>query len=223
MKHLLFVCLFLIPMLITAQDEPSPAIAPAWAFKWSPLHLLNYYPTAQFAVERRLAPNYSVVIDGGFVIKNLGDNENESAFDKNGYKLKFEPRYYFFSPGSHVMNFFLAPEFYVNHVDYKRSATYGKNCDEFGQCDYFQLETYRMNYREKGLNFKVGVSHIFSTRLMLEYWLGVAYRDIAYKQIDFPDGTPFLTESAWIEWEPTEESRTIIRPTMSFRVGYAIR
>ncbi|NJM26326.1 MAG: DUF3575 domain-containing protein [Bacteroidia bacterium] len=223
MKRWLTICMLAIPLLGSAQEESPAAIAAAWAFKWSPLHLLNYYPTAQFAVERRLKSNYSVVIDGGLVIKNLGDNPDESGFDKSGYKLKVEPRYYFFSPGEHVMNFFLAPEFYVNHVDYKRSATYGKNCDEFGQCDYFQLETYRMQYREKGINFKVGVSHIFSSRLMMEYWLGVAYRDIAYKQVDFPDGTQYLTESAWISWEPTEETRTVIRPTMSFRIGYAIR
>src|SRR3954471_17470233 len=76
-----------------AVEEVAP---PMLALKWSPLHLLYFYPSWQFAVEYNLIKNLNIQFEAGWVVhsyQTLPEYE-----DKRGYRIAIELRYYLPSP-----------------------------------------------------------------------------------------------------------------------------
>lgn len=221
MKIVLIPILFL-GCAVYAQQADSVATRKTMhrlAVKWSPLHLAGYYPTVQLSVEHRLIDLFSLQWDAGYVI-NADPPDPKDGFDKKGFKAKLDVRYYLPFGGNAL---FLAPEIYYNYVDFKKSGTFGVECDDpEGGCDYFRFYTYAVRYREPGLNLKAGLFHRFGKRICIEYHVGLAQRFIRYKSLGKP------AESSYEERYETDlfgeqRSMNTLFPSTGFRVGYIFR
>lgn len=187
--------------------------------------MLNFYPTIQVAVEQRLTDNLALQADGGVVIPGFFQTETASAFDKKGFKAKLDLRYYI-QPNSKYWRFYVAPEAYLNFVNYKKEERFGINCEE-GECDYFQDITYGMQYREPGVNLKTGaVFHVY--RFSIDFQAGFGVRFINYTATNKPSGDMY---SAWNEsdnvfffnFDPKEKDNTAMSPIVCIRFGYILK
>lgn len=226
MKAIVFPLLFL-GCAVYAQKADSvrerKSAPPALAVKWSPLHLFGYYPTLQLAVEHRIADQFSLQWDAGYVVSVEDPVDQKDGFDKKGFKAKLDIRYYETFGRSAV---FFAPEFFYNYVDFKKTGTFGIGCDDpQGGCDYFRYYTYPVRYREPGLAMKVGLFHRFGRHFCIEYHLGVAQRFIRYKAVGVPAKTSYEDEYEDDPFDliPSHRSANRLSPTTAFRVGYIFR
>jgi hypothetical protein len=208
----------------TYTDTTKRLIAPKFAVKFSPLHLLAFYPTAQVAFETRVYQNLSFQLDVGPVLK-YSENDSESYADKRGAKWKAEFRYYF-QPAAFT-DLYLAAEFFYNHVDFNRTSVFGIGCPS-GNCDYFQYKTFKVEYREHGPSLKVGFMYYFDSeeRFFIDFNGGVSLRTIRYHYKGKPTGDNIIDYS-YDDYNlfgtPYEEDRNAYGLIVGYRVGYRFK
>jgi hypothetical protein len=217
MKIKLCIPLLLISIISFSQKNDSLQIRRihSAAIKFSPLHMLNYYPSMQLAFEHRLGRQTSLQWEGGYVFP-ISSEETSDAYNKRGFKAKLDFRYYWLFG---KLNAFIAPELYYNSVNYNKNGTFGIDCSN--GCDYYRYAKYETQYREKGINLKVGMLHRFG-RISFEYFAGISQRFIEYKSVNKPEGgeSPQLEDSYDSPFRPKELTRNFIQPTTSLRIGY---
>lgn len=185
--------------------------------------MLGYYPTFQLAVEHRIADRFSLQWDAGYVISNGDPVEPKNGYDKKGFKAKLDVRYYE-TFGSNAV--FFASEFFYNYVDFRKSGTFGVDCDDpLGQCAYYRYYTYPVRYREPGLALKAGLFHRFGRHFCIEYHLGIAHRFIRYRTSGVPQQASYEDryESSPLDFVPVHKSANKMSLTTAFRVGYIFR
>jgi hypothetical protein len=222
---IVLISLLLLSTVVYAQKTdsvPARKTMHRFAVKWSPVHLVGYYPTVQLAVEHRIADRLSLQWDAGYVV-NTSSVESKDGFDKKGFKAKVDVRYYFPFGRSAVL---LAPELYYNYVDYKSSGTYGIDCDEpGGECYYYRYYTYPVRYREPGLNFKGGLFHRFGKHFCIEYHVGLALRFIRYKTPGKPAAASYEEqyENGLFDFAADQKSLNTLFPSTGFRLGYIFK
>jgi hypothetical protein len=228
---------FLMAVLSTAAQEvqhtSNKKRTPKLTFKWSPFHLLvNRFPTIQIAVEQRIGNNYALVYDFGPIVNFKLDQEQPEAmvstrlFDKSGFKAKLELRRYL-TGTDHLWLPYISSELYYNYVNYSKSEKYAAGCED-GTCDYYRFFTYKMEYREPGLNVKGGVM-FRAHRFCLDFQVGISARFINYDAIGKQSTSGYILYSDYsLEdegnlFEVNERDRFIFSPTACVRIGYVIK
>jgi hypothetical protein len=195
-------------------------ITPRHAVKFSPLHLIGFYPTIQLGYEFRISGPFTMQLEGGYVY----DLYDDTYRDKRGFKAKVEPRLHFFQNARRTLSLYAAMELYYNHVDFDRDKTITLCFDEDCQDQYNQTFHYTTKYREHGLVFKFGFQKMWD-RFIMDINTGLGIRNINYDEPELPQGA--FDEDDLVEWGsfdiPRIEDRTIPAPFMGFRIGYMIR
>jgi Protein of unknown function (DUF3575) len=218
MRFLVTISLVLTCITIFAQDSLEIRHKPAHAIKWSPIHLLGFYPTVQLAYEASVGKRLSVQGDVGYVI-NYEGGTNTEYMNKRGVKLKAELRYYFESlPGSRD-GFYASIEPYVTRINFDRSITISECFDPNCQNSYLRNFTYKVEYRETGFSGKGGYVIYFDNDVLLDVSIGWSWRSVNYDQ---PDNVP-PTTTGFNFFGPNEEDRIVLSPLLGIRVGYRLK
>ncbi|MEX2230757.1 MAG: hypothetical protein WD824_01250 [Cyclobacteriaceae bacterium] len=194
---------------------------PRHAIKFSPFHLLNFYPTIQMSYETRIKNRFTLQVEGGYIVRRSVYRYDSEFLDKRGLKAKLEPRYYFGLKGEKSF-YYGALELYVNAVNFDRQDSrvecFDLECTRTFRRDY----TYEMRYREHGLAAKSGFISYFS-QFFVDINAGLIVRNIRYY------------EPAWLEPEvlageffpglktPFEQDRLAMSPALGLRIGYRFR
>ncbi len=226
MKHcrfrLLVVVLAAISLNCAAQggrDSLTMAmLVPQQAVKFSPLHLLNFYPTLEFSFEQRIAPRVTVQLEAGYVLNF--NNWDEDFLDKRGVKLKLEGRNYFFGRTDKRKLYYLAGEIYANIINFDRTTSIQECFDMSCEHPFIRYATGTMAYREKGITVKAGLMKYYG-RFFFDISSGWTIRDIRYFELsDFQ----LEQNTGWAFWEiPNEDDRIILAPNLGARIGYRLR
>ena len=188
--------------------------------KWSPLHLIDHFPTFQIAVEQKIIKNISLQYDFGPVLSMTGFF---SDFDTNkrGYKSKIQVRRYFSFP-TQRWRVYVAPEIGYNYIDFTRGKTYlVEGIDDLSYYQYIESQT---KYRETNLGL-IGGARYTTYRFCIDFQIGVVGRFMKFTAPMIP-GTHYHLESPDnnIRFEYySDKSRNEIRPSVAVRFGYIIR
>jgi hypothetical protein len=218
MRFLVTISLVLASIKVMAQDSLEIRHKPAHAIKWSPIHLLGFYPTVQLAYEASVGKKLSVQGDVGYVI-NYEGGTNTEYMNKRGVKLKAELRYYFESlPGSSD-GFYASIEPYATLINFDRSITISECFDPNCQNMYLKNYTYKVEYRETGFSGKGGYVIYFDNDILLDISIGWSWRVVNYDQ---PDNIR-PTTSGFNFFGPNEQDRIAISPLVGVRVGYRLK
>lgn len=218
MRFSVMISLVLASITIFAQDSLEIRHKPAHAIKWSPIHLLGFYPTVQLAYEASVGKRLSVQGDVGYVI-NYEGGTNTEYMNKRGVKLKAELRYYFESlPGSRD-GFYASVEPYLTSINFDRSITISECFDPNCQNSYLRNFTYKVEYRETGFSGKGGYVIYFDNDVLLDISIGWSWRVVNY---DHPDNVRPIT-SGFNFFGPNEEDRSVLSPLVGVRVGYRLK
>jgi len=205
-----------------AQD--NRIVQPKLAVKWSPLHLIYFYPSFQVALEHKLTQHVNLQYDLGWIL-NYPSSDDESFRNKAGFRGIVEARYYLPSPRK--IPFYLAAEYYYSRVTFERSEVIGYGC-ESGDCDYFQYTTYQVIHHNQGAGMKFGLL-LFpgwnrNKSFFFDINVGAAYRDITYSQpnlLTVPFSRSFGNDSNDV-FAPSEKNHGEMRPVVGVRLGYRI-
>ena len=230
------IWLCVIANLSLAQTKPSTkadlaigeVAPPRLALKWSPLHLLYFYPSWQFSIEHKLLKKFNLQYEAGWVVQS--QNNVPEYQDKRGYRASIELRYYLPSPP--MIPLYVSTEFYYQNVSFDRSETVGFNC-ALGNCDYFQSVTYPVTCEELGPGLKFGLLLYPAWRRNKSFYFdfnaGFAYRVIHYASPARPSGDGieyFEDNQGWILFNPamfrpdegiTERARFVMGIRFSYR------
>ena len=235
-KLITTIWLCVIASLALAQTKPATkadlaigeVAPPRLALKWSPLHLLYFYPSWQFSIEHRLLKNLNIQYEGGWAVHSY--NSAPEYQDKRGYRASVELRYYLPSPP--MIPLYVATEFYYHNVSFDRSETVGFNC-AWGDCEYFQSVTYPVTCEELGPGLKFGLLLYPAWRRNKSFYFdinaGFAYRNINYASPARPSGDGvqyFEDDRGWTLFNPdifhpdeqvTERARFVMGIRFSYR------
>jgi hypothetical protein len=196
--------------LVVQMPDPVPNVA----IKFSPFHLLSFYPTLQISVEKRVVGNHTVQAEIGYVM-DYDKVEDERYANKRGAKLKAEYRYYLLNSTNGANVSYLSAEPYANIINFDRTASwrecYGSDCSTM----FVRQMNFKVRYREQGISLKAG-RMLFIERLFFDLNAGVTLRFVDYKKpaIVQEDG-----EWSWIN----EDKRRAFAPVIGVRLGYRIR
>lgn len=149
---------------------------PALSVKWSPLHLINTFPTVQVDTEVRVRDRITVQVGGSPVIYLRGTDHRYRMHDKRGYKLKSEVRYYFqpVHPEDKKM-VYVSLSFDYNRLKNDKTVTFEYDCSGSG-CQYRQrteIEERRIIY---SLTNRIGLQRYLSPRFLIDINAGWGVR-----------------------------------------------
>lgn len=224
-KYILFLICLAAGGVACAQDTTGfSRVVPRHAIRFSPFHLINFYPTLQLGYETRLSERVTLYLEGGYVVRM--DNYDDQDFrDKRGFKAKIEPRYYMTVNRKGTFTSYLATEFYYNHVNFDRTRRvtecFDLECQNLFQRNYL----YKVRYREPGFGFKYGIM-VYVNNFFFDFNSGFAIRFISYEE------PPVSGQPQWGEDDvvgffdldiPNQRSRTGFMPLLGIRTGYRFR
>lgn len=202
-----------------AVNEVAP---PRLGLKWSPLHLLYFYPSWQFSLEHRLLKDLSIQYEAGWAVHSYLSRPQYQ--DKRGYRAAVELRYYLPSPS--MLPFYVSAEFYYHNIRFDRSETVGFNCVN-GSCDYYQSVTYPVSCEELGPALKLGLLLYPAWRRNKSFYFdlnaGFAFRNISYASSARPSGDRieyFKDVQRWRIFSPDEQITERARFVMGVRFCY---
>ncbi|RYY53630.1 MAG: hypothetical protein EOO09_17370 [Chitinophagaceae bacterium] len=141
----------------------------------------------------------AAIVDGGYIFANSYENNSRVASERNrvnGLKLRTEFRYYFQDiKYSKEATFYIAPVFHYKRVVSTLSEEFGINCVN-GNCDYFQIDTYKRIKQELGGMITVGShSPLFgSDRVALETFIGLGVKVKKFRNTDFTPGSTLFNQ-----------------------------
>ncbi len=209
--------LLLAPLLLSAQVRKTDSIAwaPRAIIKFSPLHLLNFYPTVQVAFEYRIARRISLQTDVGVALNY--SNQNARFLDRRGVKFKQDVRYYLSPVNSSSNAHYLSAEYYGNFINFDREV-WGLSCFDLDCINQFrQRYFFTVRHREHGIGLRYGI-HYFQGRFDFDFGFGFLARFVRYQQPTVPGEA--------INWAliriPNERNRISFGPTIGLRIGYLI-
>jgi hypothetical protein len=201
-----------------AQDSIKIAQAskliPRHTIKFSPMHLLNFYPTVQLAYEVKASTFLTFQFDGGVIIDNGFDDEEIQ--DKKGFKVKVEPHYYFAFSERRSLAFYQALELYWNNVHFYTTTEQTECFDAECQHQFRRTYFYKMNYREYGAAIKIGLVKHFRP-FLFDVNAGFGMRIIDYEAPSYIKGR---LDSDFFD-VPRIEDRVTPTPIINFRLGYS--
>lgn len=205
-----------------ADDRITP---PRLAVKWSPFHLIYFYPSAQFSIEHKLTKDFTMVYDLGWII-NYNENDSEDYSNRRGFRGLAELRYYL--PFTTKVPLYFAGEYYYHRIQFDRSSVLGYECAT-GECNYYEYITYKVQTHQQGVGLKFGILLFPAWNKNRSFFIdiqgGLAYRFIRYED----KGIPNVPNSSFFDndndnlFTPNEEDHSAPRPVIGIRLGYRIR
>jgi hypothetical protein len=209
--------LLIVSLTVSGQTLPDSLKTKQQSIlKWSPFHLVGFYPTVQLAYELRYNENQSIQLDAGYVI-NLERN-NERFKNLRGTKLKVEWRYYL-DPAHLARRRYLSLEPYTNLINFDRTEFNTECFDVACQVLYTREYNYMVRYRETGVSFKLGLQKQLQ-RFVFDVNYGLMLRDINYKKPEIPRG---FNEEDFVGWfSRNEDKRVVFGPVVGLRLGYRL-
>jgi hypothetical protein len=207
----------------SADDDRKIVKHPALAIKWSPLHMIYFYPSFQVSLEHRILKRLNAQYDVGLIM-DYPDGDSEDFSNKEGYRFIGELRYYVPSPPK--VPLYVAAEVHHSKINFSRAEVVGYGC-EFGNCDYFEYADYKIETINQGVGLKFGVL-LFpgwnkNRSFFFDVNAGGAYRDISYQSIGKPiqsTGTVFYDNEEDHPFAPSEQSRSQFRLVLGVRLCY---
>lgn len=222
--RLILIVLAVYGGTLVAQDSTGTTAVPRHAVRISPLHLANFYPTIQTGYETRLYGKLTGYLEGGYVV-DISQNETGEYANMRGFKLKIEPRYYFFESVNDRVTFYGALELYGNRVDFDRNETVIECYDEGCVHQYRRQRSYVVKYREKGFVLKWGMM-LYIKRFFFDLNAGMGVRGIDYIKpeiVQQPEAVDDMLGFSEFAFQPIEEKRTVPGLALGMRLGYRIR
>ncbi|MBL6444814.1 DUF3575 domain-containing protein [Fulvivirga sp. 29W222] len=185
--------LFVLTVVIAAQGQNNESEDKAYGVpnlyvKWSPLHLINTFPTVQMDAEVRIGDRMTVQVGGSPVIYVSSTDHWYGLHKKRGYKLKSELRYYFLPvqlEGEKL--FYLSLSFDYNRLKNDKTGTFGFDCND-RDCQYrqrVQLEERREIY---ALTHRIGMQRYLTSWFLLDINAGWGVRWGSYSMFNEPQG-----------------------------------
>ncbi len=226
MRYISLLVIFILSAAsVYSQDSLGyKRLVPSHAFKFSPFHLINFYPTLEFSYEKKLTKVFTAQVEYGYILDYPGNND-ESYKDKRGYKMKVELRRYFAPVVYRNLVFYGAAEFYWNDVDFDRlfsqQECFGLDCDHA----IIRYSYYPVRYNEQGFSLKFGLVKYFFTNFFMDVNSGWSMRFIDYDAF-MPNGVPAFPEGDVEDFMfdiPNEEDRVVPSPVLGIRIGYRFR
>lgn len=212
--------LLLDAVRVVAQEDEIKA--PTLAVKWSPVHLMYFYPSVQIALEHRIYKDLSIQYDLGYVI-GYSYNDSEEYSNRRGLRFIGELRYYV--PHPPKVPFYVAAEYYYNKINFDRSEVAGYDCGD-GDCSYFEYIQYKVENRHEGVGLKFGLllypGWNKNKSVFFDLNAGAAFRNITYENIGKPSGDniEFFDNDDSTPFSPSEQNGTRIRLIIGIRIGY---
>lgn len=202
-----------------AQDSLNiDKLVPGSAVKFSPLHLLNFYPTVEVSYEHKLFQRVTLQAEVGYVL----DYHYETEFDdKRGVKLKLEPRYYFWGRTDREKIYYASAEPYFYVINFDRTDSREECFDMECTSRFRRTYQYKVKYRENGITLKAGYIRYYS-RFFLDFNSGLTLRNIRYYKPDL-SGADFDEGPLMFIKIPNEENRITIAPHLCVRLGYRLK
>lgn len=221
---LLLSCIFLVDAASAQGGKDSLTMAmlvPKQAVKFSPLHLINFYPTLEFSFEQKIASKVTLQLEGGYVL-DYDNDTNDSFLNKRGAKVKLEARYYFFGRTDKRKIYYIAGEGYANIINFDRTTStqecFDVNCENI----FIRFQDAKMAYREKGFTIKAGLIKYAGEHFFFDFSSGWTIRNIEYREL-----TNVLADDNDDVWDfldiPNEDDRIALSPNVGARVGYRFR
>jgi hypothetical protein len=217
--------LLILPGTIAhAQDSVRyNRLVPRHALKFSPFHLINFYPTLEFSYEKKITHTFTAQAEYGHVINY--SNQDESYRNKRGYKMKLEVRKYFAPVVHRRLLFYGAAEYYKNDITFDRQFTtrecFGNDCEH----SIIRYQYYPVQYIEQGFSVKFGLIKYFFSDFFLDINSGWTIRFVDYDEV-IPKGIPAFPEGMEDDLFfdiPNEEDRVVPCPVLGIRIGYRLR
>lgn len=203
-----------------AQDSLNfDRLVPGSAVKFSPLHLLNFYPTVEVSYEQKLYRRVTLQAEVGYIVNYRVDYK--SRFDnKRGVKLKLEPRYYFWGRTDKKKMYYASAEPYFYVINFDRNDSREECFDVECTSRFRRTYHYKVKYRESGFTLKAGYIRYYA-RFFLDFNSGLTLRNIRYYEPDWVE--PGLEESFIFVKIPNEEDRITVSPHLCVRLGYRLK
>lgn len=206
-----------------AQDSLSfDTLVPEHAIKFSPLHLINFYPTIEVSYERKIAKRITLQFEVGYLL-DYGSDLYSDFHNKRGVKLKLEGRHYFWGRIDRRKLYYVSVEPYMNIVNFDREdmrqECFDLECNHIYTRQYF----YTMEYREQGVSVKLGLlRYMFRSNFMFDLNSGFTLRVVRYKEPANLVGG--FGDDDWTFLNiPNETDRVTISPNLGIRLGYRFR
>ncbi len=186
--------------------------------KFSPLHLLNVYPTVQIGYEYRWGRWFGIQTEAGYILPYSIFGTDAEFLNRKGAKALTEFRYYF-AGATPKQQHYTALELYGNGANFDRETSTLECFDAECTQTYSRRNFYQVKYREQGLTLKYGLVW-YSKRLMFDINWGLRVRKIDYKKPAFIDQNDNDTNF----WKiPDETKRTTWLPVTGMRIGWRLR
>lgn len=219
-RGVLLLLLVVVAWDCSAIQDSTGFKRPQHTVKFSPFHLLGFYPTVQFAYEYKLRERYSTQFDMGIVVRGAGF---DSKFQhKRGVKLRNEWRYYLDEDASRRTSHYMAAEIYYNIINFDRRELRDECFDLNCQNQYRREYNYKMKYREPALTFKMGLIKYFDKVVVVDLNAGLSGRFVNYIKPDFAPGVQFDdVDDGWFQI-PNERKRFGLSPMIGIRMGFYI-
>lgn len=219
-----FYATLMVAAVSSCFGQSSRIEGPKLAVKWSPPHLIYFYPSIQLGVEHTLFKNIRMQYDLGAVINRVAaDEQYENC---RGFRGIGEIRYYLPSPPK--IPFYIAGEYYYSNIKFERTNVAGYNCSG-EDCLYYEYLTYTMTHRNQGAGLKYGIL-LFpgwnrNRTFFFDINIGIAYRSITYSRptnLSAANITIFEDDDDdFLSFRPAENDRREFRPVIGIRLGYA--
>jgi len=219
--------LSLLPDEVIAQSQlPDRTYIPKLAVKYSPLHMIYFYPSIQVAVEHRLYRNLTIQYDAGIVFNYNENNSSADYQNRRGYRLIGELRYYL--PFTRKVPFYLAAEGYYHNITFHRNAVLGYYSDNDKSYTYYQYIQHTVRTEQSGGGLKFGMllypAWNRNSRFFFDINGGLAIRNITYTNENLPPGNyAYFYDDDFNIFAPDENNHTELRPVLGIRIGYKIK
>lgn len=168
--------------------------------KFSPFDVLSAVSTVGVDLETKMSPTISFQYGAAFIptFMQFIVGSDPFQFDyMNGYRLRFESRYYGFKKESR----YTAAEFSFRHLIIGDETPIGMEGDEFGNFAYFINEQVTFNRFSTHINTKYGFQKIVSNKLAIDCFIGISFRyNFVFAKQDFPEGGVPQTNWNIFEW-----------------------
>lgn len=212
-----------------AQDslKKKSEYIPAFAVKWSPFHLIYFYPSLQLAIEHKVWRNTTMQYDVGWILNYRENNNDERYANKHGYRLIAELRHYL--PFTPSVPFYIAAEGYYHNIQFDRNDVIGYDYDDSqGLYNYYQYVHYKVRTKQSGGGLKIGMLLYPAWNKNKSFFIdvngGLAVRNITYKSEDLPTGNFVVFEDEHDNiFAPSEKNHVELRPVLGMRIGYKFR
>lgn len=218
---LLFQAIIFVPIRAQFFPDSISAHIPQRALKYSPLHMVNFYPSVQFALEYKVLNRFSAQTDLGYVYD--GGYFNERFQNKRGMKVRQEFRWYYDLYHKSSQAYYYAAELYLNIIDFNRAEIrvecFDLDCNSLYERSYYYL----VRNWERGFSLKNGFIKYLNKEFFLDFNFGLTLRFIRYIKPDLPRAFIEPDEWGWFGNTLREDDRIGLLPAFNLRLGYRFK